>query len=325
LRSTHAEWARLDDFQSGPDRCQAFAEDGITMVVGKFARAVCTGLILFCARSIVCSAQTGSLVHGLWVWKSPQVLGVPGGAERLRDFCLSQEINEVYVSWSEATAPAEANEFAHLIGILHRSNIRVEALLSSIDADEAGPHRDKLLGHVRAVIDFNHAHATKQFDGIHLDIEPQQRPENKGAGNLGFLDGLAAAFRDVRKLAELPGLTVNADIQNKLLKGDRAQRRKLLMAVPRVTLMMYEISSPNDGEPSSQKATKAVAASQRFLSMAFDGLSDPKLARMAIALRTPDYGNLLPEMFHALDEADRANPRYLGWARHSYNDVLDAR
>jgi hypothetical protein len=57
--------------------------------------------------------------------------------------------------------------------------------------------------------------------------------------------------------------------------------------------------------------------------MAYDGLSDRNLAKMAIALRTPDYGDLLPQMLRALDDANRANPRYLGWARHSYNDVVD--
>jgi hypothetical protein len=42
---------------------------------------------------------------------------------------------------------------------------------------------------------------------------------------------------------------------------------------------------------------------------------------MAIALRTADYGKLLPQMLQALDDANTTNPHYLGWARHSYNDV----
>jgi hypothetical protein len=33
--------------------------------------------------------------------------------------------------------------------MLHRANIRVEALLSSIDADEPGQHRETLLRHVQ--------------------------------------------------------------------------------------------------------------------------------------------------------------------------------
>ncbi len=85
---------------------------------------------------------------------------------------------------------------------------------------------------------------------------------------------------------------------------------------------MYELSSPNDGQTPAQKADKAVKESEKYLAMAYDGLSARRVASMAIALRTPDYGELLPQMLKALDEADRTNPHYLGSARHSYNDVL---
>jgi hypothetical protein len=96
----------------------------------------------------------------------------------------------------------------------------------------------------------------------------------------------------------------------------------LLAAVPRVTLMMYELSNPGDGQTPGDKAEKATESSEKFLAMAYDGLSEPNLARMAIALRTPDYGELLPQMLKRLDETDRKNPHYLGWARHAYNDTL---
>jgi hypothetical protein len=62
-------------------------------------------------------------------------------------------------------------------------------------------------------------------------------------------------------------------------------------------------------------------ASEKFFNMAYDGLGDRNLAKMSIALRTPDYGELLPQMLKKLDDANRANPHYLGWVRHSYNDV----
>jgi hypothetical protein len=238
------------------------------------------------------------------------------------DFCKSEDINEIYVSISERSEVAEETELVHLISLLHRSNIRVEALLSSTEADEPGKHRETLLRHVQGILQFNQKHPAARFDGIHLDIEPQQRPENKGPGNLRFLQGLADAFRVVRAVTEPTGLTLNADIQNKLLKGDLAQRKMLLSAVPRVTLMMYELSSPGDGETLAQMADKAAAASQRFLNMAYDGLHDRNLAKMAIALRTLDYGVLLPQMLKKLDDANRSNPHYLGWARHSYNDRL---
>lgn len=288
-------------------------------IVSILSAAGCVGVAA--ARE---SAQESKLVHGVWVWKSPDVLNAPQGAERLRDFCRSQDINEVYVSYPAANAPAEEADFKHLIGLLHRENIRVEALLSSTDADEEGKHRDKLLARVNQVIEFNRTHPNNRFDGIHLDIEPQQRPENKGSGNLRFLPGLVDALRAVRATAGSAGLTVNADIQNKLLKGDSSQRRMLLSAVPRVTLMMYELSSPDDGQTPEQKAEKAAEASEKFLSMAYESLTERDLARIAIALRTPDYGRLLPQVLAKLDEANRGNPRYLGWARHSYNDPLES-
>jgi hypothetical protein len=268
------------------------------------------------------AGESSAPVHGLWLWKSPTVLGAPRGADALLDFCKSEGINEVYVSVSARSEPAEESQLAHLIALLHRSDIRVEALLSSTDADEPGKHRDTLLDHVRVIVQFNQKHAGDRFDGIHLDVEPQQRPENKGVGNLKFLPGLADAFRAVVAIAEPAGMTVNADVQNKLLKGDGGQRKMLLSAVPRVTLMMYELSSPGDGESAQQQADKVQKSSQKFLEMAYDGLDGKNLAKMVIALRTPDYGQLLPQMLKALDEGNRANPHYLGWARHSYNDSL---
>jgi ribosomal protein L16 Arg81 hydroxylase len=56
--------------------------------------------------------------------------------------------------------------------------------------------------------------------------------------------------------------------------------------------------------------------------MAYAGLSDTNLAKMSIGLRTPDYGELLPQMLQSMDAAHRSDPHYLGWARHSYNDTL---
>jgi hypothetical protein len=267
--------------------------------------------------------ESSAVVHGLWVWKSPTVLATPHGAEAVLDFCKSEGVNEVYVSISARSEASEEADLVHLISLMHRSKVRVEALLSSTDADEPGKHRETLLDHVHGVVQFNQKHPADRFDGIHLDIEPQQRPENKGTGNLRFLPGLTDAYRAVRAVAEPAGMTVNADIQNKLLKGDPSQRKMLLAAVPRITLMMYELSSSGDGESIEQQAKKVKEASQKFLAMAYDGLGDRNLAKMVIALRTPDYGNLLPQMLKALDDANRTNPHYLGWARHSYNDYLN--
>lgn len=267
-------------------------------------------------------------VRGLWVWRSPTVLAGRGRAEALRDFCVLQQINEVYVSFShggtDSDRAVEEDILANTIRVLHKSNIRVEALLSSSDADEPGKHRDKLLGHIRDVVQFNQDHRNTAFDGVHLDIEPQQRPENKGPGNLNFLPGLVDTYRDARRLAASAQLTIAADIPNKLLKGDLDQRHSLLTSLPQFTLMLYELSSPSGGQTTQQKEEKLRSESKKFIEMAYQGLNDRNLAKMAIGLRTPDYEDLLPRMLTTVDDSLRDNPHYLGWAWHSWNDQLQA-
>jgi hypothetical protein len=244
------------------------------------------------------------VAHGLWVWSTPSILAAPHGAETLRDFCQREAITEVYVSTSGHP------DLAPLIGLLHHAGIRVEALFSSTNADEPGPHRDKLLGEVHEIIRFNQQHPNARFDGIHLDIEPQQRPENKGAGNLAYLPNLIDTYRAVRAAGDAAGLTVDADIQSKVLKAPADERLALFTSLTRLTLMLYEQRDPD--------------AASRMLALAYNGLNAPNLATMAIALRTPDYGDRLADALHALDDAERGNPHYAGWARHSYNDVATA-
>jgi hypothetical protein len=278
---------------------------------------------LFAAAALM--AQTPNQVHGLWVWKGPEIAQDARGLEALQNFCTAQGINEVYIAVSSHGVVMPAESLARVISGLHRANVRVEALLSSTDADEAGPHRERLLDHAREIIEFDESHRRTRFDGIHLDIEPQQRPENKGPGNLRFLPGLVDAYSAVLALARPAHLTVNADIQNKLLKGTPAERRGLLTSLPRLTLMLYELSSPGDGESGAQQVEKLRTESRKYLAMAYDGLGDANAAQMEIGVRTPDYGDQLPAMLKALDEANRDNPHYLGSARHSYNDVVEPR
>jgi len=278
--------------------------------------------LLLGGQSTAARAQEKGPIHGLWVWKGPSLLDSATQMESLRDFCRAERINEVYISVSQRGEMMPESRMSRMIGVLHTANIRVEALLSSENADQGGKHLDKLIGQVRTIAQFNQNHPGDRFDGIHLDIEPQQRPENKGPGNLRFLPGLVQAYRAVRREAEPLGLTVNADIQNKLLKGTIEQRKMLLSALPRFTLMMYELSSPTDGDTVDKKTGKVRESSQKFLEIAYDGLGDAPLGKMVIGLRTPDYLELLPRMLQSLDATNQANPHYLGWARHSYNDTL---
>ena len=273
--------------------------------------------------SLQASAQT-TPSHGLWVWKTSTVLTAPGSAEALRKFCRSHEISEVYISFSAPGGAqgraAEDALLANSIRELHKSSIRVEALLSSTDADQPGKSREKLLNHIRDVIQFDQHHPKSAFDGIHLDIEPQQRPENKGPGNLSFLPGLVETYRAARILTAQAGLTINADIQIKLLKGDLSQRRSLLTSLPRLTLMLYELSSPADGATPQQQQEKLLNKSKETIEAAYDGITGSNLAGLAIGLRTPDYEQRMPQMLQAVDSALRNNPHYLGWAWHSWND-----
>jgi hypothetical protein len=277
-------------------------------------------LMSMCARGRALELQPPA--HGLWVWKSAVVLGNPRGAPALLQFCKSSGISELYVSFPSHADNAEERQLANLVLLTHEAGLRIEALLSSVDADQPGVPRAKLVDHARSVLQFNGRHPGARFDGIHLDIEPQQRPENKGPGNLNFLGGLAAAYRDVATLTQAAGLSLNADIQMKLLKGNVEQRRALLRSIPRVTLMLYELSSPDDGTTVAQKQEKLRERDRQLFDAAYQGLADEGLAKMAIALRTPDYGPLLPKMLASLDEMNRADPHYLGWARHSYNDSI---
>ena len=142
--------------------------------------------------------------------------------------------------------------------------------MSSIDADEPGKPREHLLDDIRDVVRLNMKHPTEHSDGVHLDIEPQQRQENKGAGDLAFLPGLVDAYRAVRAMVEPAQMTVNADIPTKLLKGDLARREILLSALPRLTLMLYGLSKPGDRDESE----KLQSASEDFLEMAYHDLND---------------------------------------------------
>ena len=272
----------------------------------------------------VSRGQQTAFKHGLWVWKAPTILQTQSSVDALRNFCQANQINEAYVSVLQRGEMMSPGNMERMINHLHNANIRVEALLSSESADEGGKHLEKLLGEVQTIVRFNQQNSANRFDGIHLDIEPQQRPENKGPGNLRFLPGLTQAFRAIRDVAEPAGMSVNADIQNKLLKGNVEQRKLLLSALPQFTLMMYELSSPNDGDDASKQTAKVRDASNKFLDMAYDGLSGQRLSRMVIGLRTPDYEGRLPTMLSALDESNQSNPHYAGWARHSYNDTLTA-
>src|ERR1700690_1058545 len=115
---------------------------GMRCLTSRLCLWIVCGSLLVGAAVPACGATS---VHGIWVWKSQSVLESPHAAETLRDFCESQGINEVYVSVSTRNTASDDERLTRLIAVMHRSNIRVEALLSSENADEGGKHLDKLL------------------------------------------------------------------------------------------------------------------------------------------------------------------------------------
>jgi hypothetical protein len=133
--------------------------------------------------------------------------------------------------------------------------------------------------------------------------------------------GSLETYREVRALAKQNRMTVNADIPNKFLKGDLAQREALMSSLPRLKQMLYELSNPSDGSSSIAQADKLRQAGENYFDMAYQGLSATALARMAIGLRTPDYESQLPNMLKTIEDDMSGNPHYLGWAWHSYNDA----
>jgi hypothetical protein len=119
-------------------------------------------------------------------------------------------------------------------------------------------------------------------------------------------------------------MTVNADIPNKFLKADASQRQALMSSLPRLTLMLYELSSPGDGQSTAAQGDKLRQASSKYMDAAYQGLSGTNLAKLAIGLRTADYQQQLPDMLKVVEDTLAANPHFLGWAWHSYNDVTEA-
>ncbi len=125
-------------------------------------------------------------------------------------------------------------------------------------------------------------------------------------------------------MAEQNQMTVNADIPNKFLKTDAGRRQALMSSLPRLTLMLYELNSPGDGQNAAAQADKLRQASTRFIDAAYQGLSGTNLAKLAIGLRTADYQQQLPDMLKVVQDTLSANPHFLGWAWHSYNDESEA-
>jgi hypothetical protein len=284
-----------------------------------------TSFVSSVPSSGVTSAGLSSSAHGLWAYNGNSIAAADSGAGTLRDFAVSQQIGAVYISALPTSSNPQLNsQISNLISVLHQSQINVEALIGSTTGDEPGAPRNALLAIVQNVVQFNQQFPATQFDGIHLDIEPQQRPENSGANALQFLPNLIETYREANAEAAPANMVVDADIPIEVLRASADQRQALFTAVPRLTLMLYGVTSQSSGLTVQQQVTAIQQASQNYISMAYDGLSGNNLATLAMGLNTTDYGyDLMPTMLSAVDQSNGTNAHYSGWSRYSYSDFLN--
>lgn len=294
---------------------------GFTLLIAGCGSA---GFVSGLSSNGLSSNTVSSSVHGLWAYNGNSIAASSTGAETLRNFAVAQHINAVYISALPNGNPQLSGEISNLISVLHQSQIHVEALIGNSTADEPGAPRNSLLAIVQNIIQFNQKNPTTQFDGIHLDIEPQQRPENSGANALQFLPNLIETYHEANALAVSANLVVDADIPIEVLRASADQRQLLFTVLPRLTLMLYGISNQANGQTVEQQVTALQQASQKYLSMAYRGLGGDNLATLAIGLDTTDYGyNLIPIMLSAVDQSNASNAHYPGWSRYSYGDYLN--
>lgn len=127
--------------------------------------------------------------HSMWVWeramfgdsKSTGILDDSSKAQELIDFCLTNNITEVYLA-TEDQIPDNHSSWASLIEQLHNAEIKVQALLGTADWlmptggwGSFSPKQDRAYGLARTgeVLDYQMAASSSlhAFDGVQFDIE----------------------------------------------------------------------------------------------------------------------------------------------------------
>jgi hypothetical protein len=266
-------------------------------------------------------AQSQSSSHGMWVWNGTGIASDASRVALLHDVAVAKGIDEVYISAVPSGSDSSDRQISNLISTLHASSIRVEALLGSSTADEPGAPRDGLVTLVQNVISYNQRNPQARFDGVHLDIEPQQRPEY--TSGIGYLPNLIATYQAANSVAAPAGLAINADIAKGVISASLDQRRALLTSVPRLTLMLYQLGTQADSQSAAQNAAILDSAATDALQRIYDGVSGPGVATLAIGLNTPDFGaDSMPQMFVSLEQSGKMNSHYSGWSWEAYSDIL---
>jgi outer membrane protein TolC len=236
------------------------------------------------------------IAHGLWVWKTAELLRDPTAATTLRAFCAATGVTEIYLSVPKAVLAD--SRLPMLVATLRRGGLRVEALMGEPGWYRAQA-RDALGERIAAIGRFDSAHPEARFAAVHLDIEPHQLRENKGAANLAYLPELTETLGFARGAASRAGMDLAADLPRKLLHASLADGQALARACPRLVFMLYEL--PPGVDPAE--------------------LIKPALAWHAdvvIGIRHADHGDGTRAAGERIETALTRTPGFAGWAVHDY-------
>ncbi|WP_433620262.1 hypothetical protein [Paenibacillus cellulositrophicus] len=140
-------------------------------MIVKSSRILLTALMCLSAWLLMGFSSPSGPVKATWVWQTELI---EDGGKNLLDFAQNQGINLIYL---QINRDMPASEYEAFIKNAHADNIAVHALGGDPGWAQT-KHRDRLVGLVDWVNDYNNAEASDaQFDGIHLDIEPYVLPE----------------------------------------------------------------------------------------------------------------------------------------------------
>jgi len=236
------------------------------------------------------------IAHGVWVWHTADLLRDPSAANTLRAFCAATGVTEIYLSVPQA-ALADAR-LPGLVSMLRRGGLRVEALMGEPGWYRAAM-RARLLDRIAQIGRFNGAHPEARFAAIHLDIEPHQLPQNKGAENLGYLPELTETLAAARLAATRAALDIAADLPRKLLRAPLGDGVALARACPRLVFMLYDL--PPGVDPAA--------------------LVKPALAwkgDILVGIRHADHGDGTRTVAERIEQSLARTPGFAGWAVHDY-------
>ncbi|OZB95198.1 hypothetical protein [Paenibacillus sp. XY044] len=240
-------------------------------MIVKSSRILLTALMCLSAWLLMGFSTPSGPVKATWVWQTELI---EDGGKELLSFAQNQGINLIYL---QINRDLPANQYETFIKNAHADNIAVHALGGDPGWAQT-KHRDRLVGLVDWVNDYNNAEASDaRFDGIHLDIEPYVLPEwntdpegviGTWIGNIqAFLDAAHASGSTLDLGIDLPFWFDGYTVPN---QGDEKLTEWFMKSFDHVTILAYRntvdsehgiVELARDEMESAQKlGTKALVA-----------------------------------------------------------------